>query len=93
MLDRRHGDGDSEVGLAAPRLAGEDEVPSRSHEVRGQIRCDEVAPNAALGCEGEVVDRLEEEEAGGTDQPLDAGLIAIEDFADDEVARNYRCPS
>jgi hypothetical protein len=50
MLDRRHSDGDGEVGLAAPRLAGEDELrpdPTKSGARYGAMRSRRMPPLGA----------------------------------------------
>ena len=89
VLDGRKGDGDGQVGLPPAGLAGEHQVASRSGEIRCQTRGDEITPEPSFGSEREILDGLEVREFGDPGQALNSGLVAIEDFADDQMGKEF----
>jgi hypothetical protein len=84
VLDRAVGDGHGEMRLPAARLAGEDEAATAGDEVRGEERPDERQPDGRLEGEIEVVDGLQEREAGAAGELLEPRLLAVSDLLQDE---------
>jgi hypothetical protein len=84
VLDGPVGDGDGEVCLAASRLAQEDEAASFGDEVGGESGAEERQPHGGLEGEVEVVDGLEEGEAGPSRESTETCLLALGDLLRDE---------
>jgi len=84
ILDGAVGDGDGEVGFASTGLADEEKGAAVGDEVGGEHGADEGEAERGLEGEVEVVDGLEEGEAGAASESLDTGLLAMSDLLGDE---------
>ena len=80
VLDGTVRDGDGQVGLAAARLAGEDQAAALGDEVGRERGAEQREPQRRLVGEVELVNGLEEGEAGAAREPLHAGLLAMGDL-------------
>jgi hypothetical protein len=77
VLDGPVGEGDRQVRLASPALAGEHEAAAFGHEVGRESRAQQREPQCRLVGEVELVDGLEEGELGPAREALDARLLAV----------------
>lgn len=80
ILDGPIGERDGEMRFPAPRLARQDQIAALGDEVRGERGAEEREADRRLPREVEVVDGLEEGEAGAMRQASDASLLAVRDL-------------
>jgi hypothetical protein len=80
VLDGAVREGDGEVRLAAARLAGEDQATALGDEVGRERGAEQREPQRRLVREVELLDGLEEGEAGAAREPLHPGLLAMGHF-------------
>ncbi len=80
VLDGAVGKSHGQMGLAPARLALKDQTAALSDEVSRQGGAEEGQAHCGLECEVEVVDRLEEGEAGPSRESSEARLLALGDL-------------
>jgi hypothetical protein len=68
------------MSLAPAGLSGKDQAASLGDEVRREARAEQRQAQDGLVGEVELVDGLEEREAGAADEALQAGLLAVGDL-------------
>jgi hypothetical protein len=79
-LDMLVGGGNREMGFTPPGLSDEDQRSSVGNEIRREDRAEQIQPQRGLEGEIELLDRLQEREAGTVGETVDSRLPAVSDF-------------